>query len=119
MATGAPQRALRPGAAVEIVLRVRNEGESRWISTPEPLGGQVAIGAEVIGAQGLVVTQPRPVAPPRDVEPGDDFAVRLLLQAPGRAGTYRVQPILLHVGRAGRVPLGPSIDLVVTPDIRS
>jgi hypothetical protein len=112
-------RALRPGSQAEVVLRIRNEGDARWISTPEPFGGHVAVGAEVVGAQGTVAARSRPVAPPRDVEPGDEFAVRLLFRAPELPGPYRLQPILLHVGRAGRVALGRALDLAVTADAPS
>ncbi|MET0154072.1 MAG: glycosyltransferase [Candidatus Binatia bacterium] len=113
---GASEWVLRPGAPAEIVLRVRNEGDARWISTPEPFGGHVSLGADVVGAEGQLVARSRPVAPPRDVEPGDEIAVRLLVQAPDRPGAYRVQPILLHVGRAGRAALGAPLGLAVTPD---
>jgi glycosyltransferase involved in cell wall biosynthesis len=119
VAAAAWDRALSPGANAEIVLRVRNEGDSRWISSPEPFGGNVAVGAEVVGAEGRVAARSRPVAPPRDVEPGDEFAVRLFVQAPERPGAYRLQPILLHVGRARRVALGSSIDLTVALGVPS
>jgi glycosyltransferase involved in cell wall biosynthesis len=119
VAAGACERALRPGSRAEIMLRVRNQGDARWISTPEPFGGHVAVGAEVVGAQGLVVARPRPVAPPCDVEPGDEFAVRLRFEVPELPGAYRLQPILLHVGRAGRVALGTAIDLAVAPGVAS
>ncbi len=110
---------LQPGATSEIELRVRNEGDSRWIATPESFGGHVSVGAQVIDAEGLVAARLRPVAPPCDVEPGDEVVVRLHVRAPDRPGAYRVQAILLHVGRARRVALGPSIGLTVAPGVPS
>lgn len=110
---------LPPRAVTEILLRVRNEGDSRWISTAERFGGHVAVGAEVVGEQGQIAMSVPPVSPPHDVEPRDEVAVRLLLEAPDRAGTYRVRPVLVHAGRERRIPLGSALDLSVRADVAS
>jgi hypothetical protein len=110
---------LRPCAAAEIQLCVRNEGDSRWISAAEPFGGHVAVGAEIVTEQGRVAMSLRPVSPPYDVEPGDEVVVRFVLEAPDRAGAYRVRPVLVHAGRERRVPLGAALDLSVRADVSS
>jgi hypothetical protein len=110
---------LRPRAAADILLRVRNEGDSRWISAAEPFGGHVAVGAEIVTEQGRVAMSLRPVSPPYDVEPGDEVVVRFVLEAPDRAGAYRVRPVLVHAGRERRVPLGAALDLSVRADVSS
>ena len=115
--TGPAELVLAPRAAAEIVLRVRNEGDSRWIAAAELFGGHVAVGAEVVAERGEVAVSLHPVSPPHDVEPGDEIVVRLLLEAPDRPGAYRVRPVLVHAGREHRVPLGSALDLSVRADL--
>ena len=110
---------LQPCAAAEILLRVRNEGDSRWISAAEPFGGHVAVGAEVVAESGAVTMSLRPVSPLHDVEPDEEVVVRILLEAPDRPGTYRVRPVLVHAGRERRIALGSALDLTVTADLPS
>lgn len=117
--TGPSELTLRPCAAAEISLRVRNEGDSRWISAAEPFGGHVAVGADIVAESGGVTRSLRPVSPPHDVEPGEEVAVRILLEAPDCPGMYRVRPVLVHAGRERRVALGSALDLTVRADLRS
>jgi len=106
----------RPGASADVELSVRNEGESRWISTPEPFGGHVAIGAEVEDLDANPLGCADPASLPCDLEPGAEAAVRLRFVAPPRSGEYRLRPILLHVGRGIRHAAGDAIALVVEGD---
>jgi hypothetical protein len=101
------------GAPGELALRVRNEGGSRWIATAEPFGGHVAIGADLVDERGLVVARLSSASLPNDLEPGEEAAVRLRFDSPAVAGTYRLRPVLVHVGRGVREPTGAAVSLVV------
>jgi glycosyltransferase involved in cell wall biosynthesis len=106
----------RPGSAVEIRLWIRNDGASRWISTPQRFGGQVAIAADLLGAQGELSARLRPTAMVRDLLPGEEESVRLRFTAPRDCGGYLVQPTIVHFGRGGSRPAGDPIPLVVAAE---
>ncbi len=106
----------QPGSAVELELSIRNDGASRWISTPERFGGHVAIAADLLGAGGELVARLRPTALVRDLGPGEDESVRLRFTAPPDRGEYLVQPTIVHFGRGGSRPAGNPIPLLVAPD---
>lgn len=103
----------RPGATIDVEVRVRNDGDSRWISTPEPGGGYVGVGADIVGPPGEPVRRIRPTLLGGDLEPGDERVVSLRLETPRAPGDYRVQPTLVHFGRAERRAAGTSLALVV------
>lgn len=103
------------GAAIDVPLRVRNVGASRWIAVPEPTGGHVGVAADVIGEDGALAVRLPPVPLPRDVEVGDASVVCLRLDAPRAAGRYRLQPTLVHFGRGPRRAVGEAIALEVEP----
>jgi len=105
-----------PGAISAVELRVRNQGASRWISTPEPSGGHVGIGADIVSASGRPVGQVLSASIPRDLEPGEEASLRLPVQAPLEPGDYSILPTIVHFGRRSRVVAGPPIALVVTAD---
>lgn len=102
------------GATVNLELLVANDGDSRWISTPEPSGGYVGVGAEIVGPQGQLVGRVRPVLLGGDLEPGEERRVRLHLEAPRAPGDYRLQPTLVHFGRGARRAAGAPLALAVT-----
>jgi len=115
-ALGVAEVQCRAGKWFDLELRVRNEGESRWISTPEAGGGYVGVGAEVLGADRSPVARIRPVLLPRDVSPGEDVTIRLRAAAPSSAGEYRIQPTVVHFGRDGARAAGREIRFVVFAD---
>jgi hypothetical protein len=104
------------GALVEVELRVTNDGESRWISTAEPTGGYVGVGAEILGPKGEVALRVRPAALDGDLEPGEEGGACLRFEAPGVPGNYRLQATLVHFGRTGSRAAGAALALsVVAP----
>ena len=103
---------LRAGTVAEVALVLRNEGESRWIAMPEPSGGHVGFGADVVDPSGTVSRRIRAVPLRSDVEPGAELRVCLRVEAPLPAGEYRLQPALVHFGRGGRMASGAAIPLV-------
>lgn len=104
-----------PGAEIEIELCVRNQGESRWLASVEPAGGQVALGIEVASAAGVVVERRVAAALARDLAPGGQATVTIRFAAPPAAGDYAVQPLLVHVGRGRPLRAGAAIPLTVVP----
>jgi len=108
-------RHARPGSTIEVELRVRNEGDSRWISTPEIAGGHVGIGAAVVASTGRTLGPVRPAWMPHDLAPGQEACLRLRLQAPREPGEYSILPTIVHCGR-DRFVAGPPIALVVSAD---
>lgn len=106
-------------APVELDLCVANEGESRWITTPEPSGGYVGVGAEIRGSDGGLVGRIRPVWLDGDLEPGAEGNARLRFEAPRAPGDYRLQPTLVHFGRGGSRAAGMALALsVLAPERR-
>jgi len=107
---------VRPGATAVVALRVTNDGGSRWISTGEPSGGHVGVGAEVSSPDGRRIGSIAPVTLPRDLEPGEGATLRLAVEAPRDPGAYSVVPKIVHFGRRSSFVAGPPIALVVTAD---
>lgn len=110
---GSDQIRARPGAKVDLELLVRNDGESRWISTPEPTGGHVGVGADIVGPGGDLVGRIRPTLLGADLDPGEERSVRLRLDTPRALGDYRIQPTLVHFGRRSRYAAGSPLVLAV------
>jgi glycosyltransferase involved in cell wall biosynthesis len=111
------ERTAAPGGMVEVEVAVRNTGESSWVSTPDPLGGHVALGFEIEKESGEALRLPTALLS-HDLAPGAEARVRLSLRAPGEPGSYRIRPVLVHVGRSARRRGDRPLSLVVAADAR-
>jgi hypothetical protein len=96
-----PPARVAPLAPLTLRLHVRNLGNTRWLATPRPDGGHVAVGAHLLDAgRNVVVVDFARAALPRDVAPGETLDVDLSVRAPAQAGVHVVEVDLVHEGRA-------------------
>jgi glycosyltransferase involved in cell wall biosynthesis len=113
---GAEEVQLAAGSAAAICLIVRNEGDSRWISTPEATGGYVGVGADLARVDGTLVARLRPTLLRGDLDPEAETPVALSVNGRLEPGEYRLQPTLVHFGRGARITAGRPLSLrVVAP----
>jgi ubiquinone/menaquinone biosynthesis C-methylase UbiE len=88
-----PARA-RPGEAVRVRARVRNTGDTLWLSAPHQLGGWVSFGLKLISLDGrLLADALGRTAVPSDVPPGGEVEVESAFEVPPglEPGGYRLR----------------------------
>ena len=74
--------------------RVRNTGDTLWLSAPRELGGRVSFGLKLLSGDGhLVVDALGRTAIPRDVPPGEEVEVESVFEVPPglEPGGYRLR----------------------------
>ena len=91
--------ALRAGERVPLRVRVSNAGASAWpAGRPEGGAFQVNLGGRWLRSDGT--TPVREVASrttlPRDIQPGEELELTLLVDAPAEAGDYVLQIDMVH-----------------------
>jgi SAM-dependent methyltransferase len=91
----------RPGAPIEVPLRVTNDGDTRWKHHPAGGHGVVAVGGHLFDATEAVVNLDFLRVPlPRAVEPGATVDVVVGFHAPEAPGRYRLELDLVDEGIA-------------------
>jgi len=98
-------RRARPGALVGLRLRVRNTGNTLWLSAPG--GGQVTLGGHLRDGHGQLLEQDLFRARlPRDLAPDEQGEIELSFSAPAAPGAYVVELDLLIEGLTWFGPRG-------------
>lgn len=87
---GEPLRAIA-GRPCEIVARLENTGDSRWLSQTDDGAGNVAVGFRVFERAGQQPTKKGHTSLPHDVPPGGHAQVRWTLEPMDKAGTYSLE----------------------------
>ncbi len=85
---------VRPGEEMRVRARVRNTGDTLWLSAPRELGGRVSFGLKLVSSDGhLVVDALGRTAIPRDVPPGEEVEVESVFEVPPglEPGGYRLR----------------------------
>ena len=79
------------GTMVDLLVRVKNIGDTTWLSAVDPIGGYVQFGGDLIDASGDTLERGyfRHTLP-RDVEPGQEVEITAHLYLPARSGRYRI-----------------------------
>jgi glycosyltransferase involved in cell wall biosynthesis/SAM-dependent methyltransferase len=85
-------RQIEPGAKLEISLRIRNAGDTLWLTGQTVRAGVVMPGVRVIDERGEIVSElhGHPLLP-RAVAPGQTIALEMQLAAPAQPGKYTVK----------------------------
>jgi hypothetical protein len=101
-----PPRRARPGAPLDLRVRVRNRGTAGWPVAPAP-PGTWSVGLRTRWHAPGAVAVPPPVVTDlvRDVPPGEHLTQRLVVPAPATPGRYRLEVALVQAGApAARIP---------------
>ncbi len=79
---GLPGRA-RAGESLHATVRVRNTGDTIWLSRPSPLGGYVNIGCKLLTTDGRLITdRPGRTGLSGDIAPGELAIVPVVIEVP-------------------------------------
>lgn len=88
-----------PGTETSIRLRAVNTGNTRWLSSPEPRVGHVALGGHLEGADGRSIEPDFLRSPlPEDVAPGAALEFDCAIGLPNAVGPYRLVLDLVDEG---------------------
>lgn len=79
------------GAEAALRLRVRNDGNTRWLHAPDKRHGHVALGAHLLDEAGRTLEPDFLRCPlPQSLGPGASAELRCSLRLPARSGRYRL-----------------------------
>jgi len=96
-----PPTVLRAGAKETITVRVRNAGDGVWLARERAARYQVMLGNHWLGADGALLRNDDGRAPlARDLAPGEETEMPLVVNAPPRAGDYVLEIDVLQEGVA-------------------
>jgi ubiquinone/menaquinone biosynthesis C-methylase UbiE len=103
----APLADVRPGAVIDTMLTIVNDGNVTWRRSSADGVGHVRVGAQLLDAgQRMIDRDHARASLPRDVEPGGIVTVKLPFDAPRDAGEYHVKLDLVAEGVAWFEPGG-------------
>jgi glycosyltransferase involved in cell wall biosynthesis/SAM-dependent methyltransferase len=87
-----PPRFVEPGAKLEILISIRNTGDTLWLSGRTVRSGVVMPGVRVIDERGEILNElhGHPLLP-RAVAPGQTVALEIQIAAPTEPGAYTVK----------------------------
>ncbi|MFQ5442498.1 MAG: methyltransferase domain-containing protein [Thermodesulfobacteriota bacterium] len=86
--SGVPQEA-RPGEVIGIKARVKNKGDTLWLSEPRKMGGHVTLGIKLLSPEeGSVERDYARGRLPKDLGPGETVEFPVRFRAPSKAGQY-------------------------------
>jgi SAM-dependent methyltransferase len=79
------------GMVAELPVRVENLGDTRWLSTPDPVGGYVYLGGHLLDGEGKLLQRGFFTSElPQDVVPGESVEIVARLHLPERLGRFRL-----------------------------
>ncbi len=82
-------KVFRPNEQVKVRTKVKNTGDTIWLSAPNDCGGCVLLGAKMFNAQGQLINEFIPwVLLPGNVYPGETVELILPFEAPAFPGKY-------------------------------
>lgn len=95
------------GARLALRLRLRNAGNTLWLSSPEKRHGHVAVGGHLLDAEGRLLDRDFLRVPlPTDVAPGATIEVDCPVLAPPAPGRYLLELDMVDEGVAWFGPRG-------------
>jgi SAM-dependent methyltransferase len=98
---GQGELSARPGAPLEIPLRIANRGDTVWTHAPAGGRGVVAVGGHLYDATGTLLALDFLRAPlARSVPPGEEIEAFAAFAAPAQAGLYRLELDMVDEGIA-------------------
>ncbi|HSB62230.1 MAG TPA: hypothetical protein VLI67_10955, partial [Vicinamibacteria bacterium] len=96
---GGGEIATRPGAPVELPLRITNAGDTLWLCAPAGRRGTVSLGGHLHGEDGGLRTADFFRSPlPRDVAPGETVEATCAFASAPTAGRYELRIDLVAEG---------------------
>lgn len=73
-------------------VRVKNTGDTLWLSKRNPYGGFVTLGVQLCGAQGVLLNRDFiRIDLPKDIAPSEEITIDFSIKAPEEAGVYQLK----------------------------
>jgi SAM-dependent methyltransferase len=96
---GGAEIATRPGAPIELRLRITNIGDTLWLPAPSGARGTVSLGGHLHGEDGsLTIADFFRFPLPREVAPGDTVEVACVFPSPPTPGRFELRIDLVAEG---------------------
>jgi len=73
-------------------LRIKNTGDTLWLSQRNPYGGFVTLGGQLCDAQGRVLIRDFVrIDLPKDIAPCEEITLDFSIKVPGETGVYQLK----------------------------
>ena len=105
--------AAAPGSRLGVTVRITNTGNRVWPATARVEAKPVAIGVQLLGSDGALLTRDYFRQPlPADLLPGATVSAQLAIPVPGDAGRYAFKVDLVVEGLTWFEPRGSQVALI-------